>query len=568
VAARASPLRCRARKGSFRSAGYDQAVGLLIGVAFVAGIVTAISPCVLPVLPIVFAGGATGDRRRPYAIVAGLVWSFTLFTLVATALLSALGLPDDLLRNIAIGVVMLVGLSLLWPRLGALVERPFQALGRRNPGGMGGGFLLGVSLGLLFTPCAGPVIAAVAVLAATQRFSVQGVLVTLAYALGAGLVLLLIAIGAQRGMSLQALRARAPLIRRALGGIVVGVAILMAFGLDVKLAANVPGYTKALQGLEESAAAQDRLDGLLSGESHFQGEKLQDYGQAPDFQKVTQWLNSRPLTLAALRGKVVLVDFWTYSCVNCIRTLPYVKRWYETYKDAGLVVIGVHTPEFAFEHVPGNVENAVSSFGIRYPVALDNDYGTWSAWGNRYWPAEYYIDRQGHVRYAHFGEGDYGETEQVIRTLLAEKNLPAPVSGSISDQTPQGVLTPETYLGTDRLSGLVGSPVVAGREATYTIPKVVPRDGVAYGGRWTVGRERIVAGDGARLRLAYHARDVYLVLGGKGTVHVAVDGKPVKTVAVTGDRLYALVTGSGPAADHTLDLSFSPGVEAYAFTFG
>jgi cytochrome c biogenesis protein CcdA/thiol-disulfide isomerase/thioredoxin len=546
-------------------------VGLLIGVAFVAGIVTAISPCVLPVLPIVFAGGATGDKRRPYAIVAGLVWSFTLFTLVATALLSALGLPDDLLRNIAIGVVLLVGLSLLWPRLGGLVERPFQALGRRNPGGLGGGFLLGVSLGLLFTPCAGPVIAAVAVLAATQRFSVEGVLVTLSYALGAGLVLLLIAIAAQRGMNLQALRSRAPLIRRALGGVVVAVAIVMALGLDVKLASHVPGYTKALQGLEESAAAQDRIDSLLTGESHFQGGKLQDYGRAPDFQGISQWLNSEPLTLASLRGKVVLIDFWTYSCVNCIRTLPYVKRWYETYRDAGLVVVGVHTPEFAFEHVPGNVKDAVRAFGIDYPVALDSDYSTWTAWGNRYWPAEYYVDRQGHVRYAHFGEGDYEETEKVIRTLLAEKNLPAPVSGSISDRTPTEALTPETYLGTDRLSSLVGSPVVEGREAAYAIPKVVPQNAVAYGGRWLVGRERIVAGEGARLRLSYHARNVYLVLGkgdAAGSVRVSVDGKPVKTVAVTGDRLYTLAALPGPAADHTLDLAFSPGVEAYAFTFG
>jgi cytochrome c biogenesis protein CcdA/thiol-disulfide isomerase/thioredoxin len=546
-------------------------VGLLIGVAFVAGIVTAISPCVLPVLPIVFAGGATGDRRRPYAIVAGLVWSFTLFTLVATALLSALGLPDDLLRNIAIVVVLVVGISLLWPTLGAIVERPFQALGRRNPGGMGGGFLLGVSLGLLFTPCAGPVIAAVAVLAATQRFSVQGVLVTFAYALGAGVVFLLLAIGAQRGMTLRSVRSRAPRIRQALGGLIVAVAIVMALGLDTKLAAHVPGYTRALQGLEESAAAQDRIDSLLAGESHFQGSKLQDYGQAPEFQGIAQWLNSKPLTLASLRGKVVLIDFWTYSCVNCIRTLPYVKRWYDTYRDAGLVVVGVHTPEFAFEHVPGNVEKAVQSFGIDYPVALDNDFGTWTAWGNRYWPAEYYIDRQGHVRYAHFGEGDYAGTEKVIRTLLAEKNLPAPVSGSISDKTPQGLLTPETYLGTDRLSSLVGSPVVEGREATYTIPQDVPLNDVAYGGRWLVERERIVAGEGARLRLAYHARNVYLVLGRgetDGSVDVAVDGKHVKTVTVAGDRLYTLVALPGPAADHTLDLSFSPGTEAYAFTFG
>jgi len=546
-------------------------VGLLIGVAFVAGIVTALSPCVLPVLPIVFAGGASGGPRRPYAIVAGLVWSFTLFTLVATALLSALGLPDDLLRNIAIGTVMLVGLSLLWPRLGALVERPFQALGRRNPDGTGGGFLLGVSLGLLFTPCAGPVIAAVAVLAATKRFSVEGVLVTLSYALGAGLVLLLIAIGAHRGMSLRGVRSRAPVIRKALGALVVAVAITMAFGLDVKLAAHVPGYTKALQGLEESAAAQRRLDGLLAGKSHFQESKLRDYGQAPDFQKISAWLNSKPLTLASLRGKVVLVDFWTYSCVNCIRTLPYIKSWYDTYRKDGLVVVGVHTPEFAFEHVLGNVERAVSSFGIDYPVALDNDYGTWNAWGNRYWPAEYYIDRQGHVRYAHFGEGQYAETENVIRTLLAEKDLPAPVSGSIHDQTPKEALTPETYLGSDRLGNVVGSPIVQGREATYTIPKVVPQNAFAYGGRWLVDRERVVAGEGARLRLSYHARNVYLVLGkgaADGSVRVSVDGKPVKTVVVTGDRLYTLVVRGGPAADHMLDLSFSPGTEAYAFTFG
>ncbi len=546
-------------------------MGLLIGVAFVAGIVTAISPCVLPVLPIIFAGGATGGPRRPYAIVAGLVWSFTLFTLVATALLSALGLPDDLLRDVAIGAILLMGLSLLWPRLGALVERPFQALGRRNPNGNGSGFLLGVSLGLLFTPCAGPVIAAVAVLAATKRYSVEGVLVTLSYALGAGLVLLLLAICAQRGMSLRGVRAHAPRIRQALGGLVVVVAVLMAFGLDVKLAAHVPGYTKALQGLEDSAAAERRLDGLLAGKSHFQASRLENYGRAPDFQKISAWINSKPLTLESLRGKVVLIDFWTYSCVNCIRTLPYVERWYDTYRKDGFVVVGVHTPEFAFEHVQSNVARAVKSFGIDYPVALDNDYGTWTAWGNRYWPAEYYIDRQGDVRYAHFGEGDYGKTESVIRTLLAEKQLPALVSGSIQDRTPTEALTPETYLGTARLERFVGSPVVAGREASYTIPDTVPPNDVAYGGRWLVDKERIVAGEGARLRLSYHARDVYLVLGTSGppgSVHVSVDGKPVKTVTVTSDRLYTLVERPGPAADHTLDLSLSPGTDAYAFTFG
>jgi cytochrome c biogenesis protein CcdA/thiol-disulfide isomerase/thioredoxin len=547
-------------------------VALLLGVAFVAGVVTAISPCVLPVLPLVLAGGASGGRSRPYAIVAGLVASFATFTLAATALLSALGLPDDLLRNIAIGVVLLVGLSLLLPPLGHLVERPFQALGRRRPGDVGGGFVLGASLGLLFTPCAGPVIAAVAALAATSRFSLETVLVTISYSLGAGIVLMLFALAGQSGINLRPLRARAPRIRQALGAAMAGVAVLMIFGIDLKLATYVPGYTRSLQRLERTAAAQDELDDLLGGKEHTLPEgALRDFGQAPNFQGIDRWLNSKPLSLQALRGKVVLIDFWTYSCINCLRTLPYVEGWYRTYRKAGLVVVGVHTPEFAFEHVPANVERAVRSLGVRYPVALDNGYGTWEAWGNRYWPAKYFIDRRGHVRYAHFGEGEYAKSESVIRTLLAEKALPKPVSGSIRDQTPTEALTPETYLGSERLDRFVGSPIVSGREASYTIPKALPHDGLAYGGRWTVEKERIVAGADARLRLAFRADKVFLVLGtegGRQTVRVRVDGRPLRTVYVTDDRLYTLADLPGETADHVLDLSFSPGTEAYAFTFG
>jgi cytochrome c biogenesis protein CcdA/thiol-disulfide isomerase/thioredoxin len=545
---------------------------LLVGVAFVAGVVTAISPCVLPVLPIVLAGGATGGRRRPYAIVAGLVASFTAFTLAATALLSALGLPDDLLRNIAIGVVLLVGVSLLLPPVGRLVERPFQALGRHQPGDAGGGFLLGASLGLLFTPCAGPVIAAVAVLAATSRFSVESVLVTLSYALGAGVVLLLFALAAQSGMNLQGVRRRAPQLRPALGALIAGAAVLMIFGLDLKLATYVPGYTRSLQRVERAAAAQREIDRLVAGRRHVLPEsELRDFGQAPEFQEIDRWVNSKPLTLASLRGKVVLIDFWTYSCINCLRTLPYVKRWAATYRRAGLVVVGVHTPEFAFEHVPANVERAVRSLGVDYPVALDNGYGTWSAWGNQYWPAKYLVDRQGHVRYAHFGEGEYQRSEDVIRRLLAEKALPKPVSPSIRDQTPTELLTPETYLGSARIDRFVGSRLVPGREADYSIPKVVPQSSFGYGGRWKVEKERIVAGRNARLRLLFHARKVFLVLGTNdrtGTVQVTVDGRSLQTVQVTEDRLYILAELPGEAANHTLDLSFSPGTEAYAFTFG
>ena len=542
---------------------------LLVGVAFVAGVVTAISPCVLPVLPIVFAGGAAGGRRRPYAIVAGLVASFTLFTLAATALLSALGLPDDLLRNIAIGIVLLVGLSLLLPPLARVLERPFQALGRRAPSDAGGGFLLGASLGLLFTPCAGPVIAAVAALAATSRVSVESVVITLSYAMGAGVVLLLFALAGETGMNLRPLRVHAPQVRQALGGVIVGVALLMILGLDLRLATYVPGYTKSLQRIERADASRRELDRLLAGDRHALPEnQLHDFGEAPDFTGIQGWLNSKPLTLALLRGKVVLVDFWTYSCINCLRTLPYVERWAEAYRKAGLVVVGVHTPEFAFEHVPANVERAVRSLDVTYPVALDNDYGTWQAWGNQYWPAKYFVDRQGHVRFAHFGEGDYERSENVIRTLLAEKALPPPVSASIEDETPTEPLTPETYLGSARIDRFVGSRIVPGREAEYTIPQAVPQNSLAYGGRWTVEEESIVAGEDARLRLAFRAQKVFLVLGGKGRVHVAVDGHPVKSVDVTEDRLYTIVELPGQTADHTLDLDFTPGTEAYAFTFG
>jgi cytochrome c biogenesis protein CcdA/thiol-disulfide isomerase/thioredoxin len=544
---------------------------LLLGVAFVAGIVTAVSPCVLPVLPIVLAGGATGGPRRPFAIIAGLVASFTVFTLTAAALLSALGLPDDLLRNVAIAVVVVVGIALVWPRLGELLGRPFYALARRKPSDTAGGFVLGLSLGLLFTPCAGPVIAAVATVAATERFSLDAFLITLAYGLGAGLVLLGVAVAARRGMSLSAVRAHAPAIRRALGVAVLAVAALMVYGVDKDLQTRVPEYTRALQGLEESAAAQGELEELVGGPGLAEEERLDDFGPAPEFQAIEGWINSEPLTMQALRGKVVVIDFWTYSCINCLRTLPHVTAWYEAYRDEGLVIVGVHTPEFAFEREPGNVRRAVRDHGITYPVALDPDYGTWQAWLNRYWPAKYFVDRRGHIRYAHFGEGDYEESERVIRRLLAEGSGGDLVSAEIEDETPAGPQTPESYLGYERIDRFVGSRIEPNREAEYEIPQFVPLHGLAYGGRWTVEDERIVAGEDARLRLHFKGSHVFLVLGTAGdeeTVEVTLDGERVGTATVTQDDLYTLARIPGEKRNHFLDLSFSPGTEAYAFTFG
>jgi cytochrome c biogenesis protein CcdA/thiol-disulfide isomerase/thioredoxin len=552
-------------------------VALLVGIAFVAGMVTAISPCILPVLPILFAGTASGGRRRPLGVIAGLILSFTAFTLAATALLSALGLPQDLLRNIAIGVVIVVGLSLLLPRLGHLLERPFYALGRRRPSEATGGLVLGVSLGLLATPCAGPVIAAIATVAATQRFSASAVFVTLAYAFGMGLVLLALALAARRGLQLAPLRRHAPAVRRALGVLMVAAAVVIALGLDTRLARNVPGYTQALQGLEDSAAAATRIDSLVGRKPQTieETKHLQDFGKAPDFQGVTLWLNSKPLTLAELRGKVVLIDFWTYSCVNCLRTLSYLQRWYETYRDDGFVIVGVHSPEFAFEREPANVRRAIADLGVTWPVALDNSFETWNAWGNQYWPAKYFVDRKGHVRFAHFGEGDYAQSEAVIRQLLAEPGLPPPVSGQIRDQTPSSPQTPESYLGYGRLARLVGDPVVPDKLATYELPGFVPQDSLAFGGQWRIEEERAVAGRGARLRLHFRAGQVFLVLtseAGAGDVEVTVDGKRAATVHVDGPRLYTLTKiPPEPGAEaqyHMLDLAFTPGLAAYAFTFG
>jgi cytochrome c biogenesis protein CcdA/thiol-disulfide isomerase/thioredoxin len=544
---------------------------LLLGIAFVAGIVTAVSPCVLPVLPVVLAGGTTGGPRRPFVIVAGLVTSFTVFTLTATALLSALGLPDDLLRNLAIAVVAVVGLSLVWPRLGEVLGRPFYALARRRPSDAGGGFVLGLSLGLLFTPCAGPVIAAVVTVAATQSLTLEAFLITLAYGLGAGLVLLGVAIAARRGMNLRSVRAHAPAVRRGLGVAILGVVVLMILGVDKDLQTRVPEYTRALQRLEESASARGELDELVGSDGIAQGEVLADYGPAPEFEGIQAWINSQPVTMASLRGKVVVLDFWTYSCINCLRTLPHVKAWYDAYRKDGLVVVGVHTPEFAFEREPDNVERAVRDHGIDYPVALDPDFGTWQAWDNQYWPAKYFVDRQGRIRYAHFGEGDYEESEEIIRELLAEGGDGSLVSDEIEDATPTGPQTPESYLGYGRIDRFVGSQLAPDREAEYRIPKFVPLHGLAYGGRWTVEEERIVAGEDARLRLRFIGSNVFLVLGTEGdreTVEVTVDGIRVGTVQVTQDDLYTLARIPGPKGEHTLGLRFSPGTEAYAFTFG
>ncbi len=542
---------------------------LLLGIGFLAGIITALSPCVLPVLPILLAGGATGGRRRPYAIVAGIVLSFTVFTLITAWLLNLLGLPEDVLRNLAIALLFVLAATLIFPRFGLLLERPFARLTRRRGGDLGGGFLLGASLGLVFVPCAGPVLATISVLAAQHKVGWEAVLLTFVYALGAAVPMLLVAIGGQRAS--RRLRAHGLALRRTMGVIVALAALALVFNTEQHLQVALGGYTNDLQRhTEATGSAQARLAKLRHATVPHKATPT-GYGPAPEFTKIADWLNTpgdKPLTIAGLRGKVVLVDFWTYSCINCLRTLPHLRAWYAEYHPLGLQIVGVHTPEFAFEHVLGNVRAATHDLHVTWPIALDNNYGTWNAYSNQYWPAEYLIDRNGNVRHVHFGEGDYGGSEQQIRALLAEGTKPLPGKMTdVADHTPTGEVTPESYLGYERLQRYAGSKIVPNKPAAYRFPFGLGQNELGYSGTWTVGPQAIVAGLGARLRLNFQARYVYLVLGGEGHVQALIDGKPAGTTDVNGYRLYTISSGDS-IRDGILELRFDPGVKAYAFTFG
>ena len=551
---------------------------ILVPIAFAAGIITAFTPCILPVLPIVLAGGA-GSTRRPYAIAAGLITTFTAFLLAGAWLWGLIGISAKHQVQIGAALLLALAVTLIVPKVGELVERPFRFFTRRRAGDLGGGFLLGASLGLVFIPCGGPVLATLTANAATDRVGGWIVAIAIAYAAGAAVPLLAIAHGS-RGLTTR-FRQHAQTVRVAGGVLMAAAAVVIYQGWAENLQTKVPGYAQWVQdAIEGSSAAQDRLT-RLSGKpdaafvpreqqlaSRIGKVPLKDYGSAPEVHDVSAWINSRPLSLPELRGKVVLVDFWTYSCINCLRTLPYLKAWDARYRSKGLVILGVHTPEFAFEHDLGNVRAAVKRLGIRYPVALDNSYGTWKAYSNQYWPADYLVDQEGRVRDVHFGEGDYAKTEQNIRRLLeAGKAGQLPQAGRDTDLTPEEIRTPESYLGYLRIGNYTGSPLRTDRNAAYHFPPSLTQDSYAYDGTWKVEGERIVAGDNARVRLHFDARTVHLVLTGRGVVTVKLNGKNLQTVRIDRDRLYTLVTQKH-AADGLLELGLTPGLAAYAFTFG
>src|SRR4051812_11804963 len=440
---------------------------LLILFAFLAGIGTALSPCVLPVLPIALSAGATGGRRRPLGIVTGLALSFTFVTVAFVYVIDALGLPDDLLRNIAIVGLIAFGLALAVPPVGDRLEAWLsrivpQGASRKGGDGFGSGLLVGFGLGAVYTPCAGPILAGVITLSASQSFTAGRLATALAYGVGSAVALYFLMLGGRR--LTRRLSKRSGRFQQSLGAVMVVVAVLMALNLDVRfqnaIASDLPSFLVNPTGdLEKNDSVKKQLADVRGSKGHEEtgnASNLPKLFKAPAIEGTQQWFNTpgnRPLDLAALRRqhRVVLIDFWTYTCINCIRTLPQLKAWDARYRSAGLTIVGVHTPEFPFEKDAGNVRSAVAQNGIRYAVAQDNDYVTWKAYRNQYWPAEYLIDANGVVRYVHFGEGEYPKTERAIRSLLSEAGE-GRLGGEVGTraQEPGGLVTPETYLGSAR----------------------------------------------------------------------------------------------------------------------
>jgi cytochrome c biogenesis protein CcdA/thiol-disulfide isomerase/thioredoxin len=589
--------------------------------AVVAGAGTAITPCVLPVVPALLSASSTGGRRRPLGIVLGLALSFTIAIVALAQLVKGVGLASGAARTLAVVVLIAFGAVLLIPELAERIQAPLSRLARFGPQTRGTGFWsglgVGAALGFVCAPCAGPILAAVTSVSASSGASARVVAVAVAYALGLSAVMLLYGLGGRAVLTRLRRRARGHVVERTLGVVLLATGIVMALNLDVRFEEALARDTSLpailvdpTRALENSSAVQNRLASLrpasrfalrqasasASGEPMpipagvaipgVRTPNLPHLGPAPPFTRTERWFNTpggRPLTLSALRGHVVLIDFWTYTCINCIRTLPFLKGLYATYHRYGLDIVGVETPEFTFEQEAGNVEQAVRSEGLRYPVVQDNQYGTWNAYQNEYWPAEYLIDAQGQVRHTQFGEGDYKQSEAAVRQLLytaGARHLPAPMTAHAILPSP-ALGTPETYLDPQRSQDFA-QPLRAGTHS-YSGPARPALNQFALRGTWTVSSQAATpARPGASISGGFQAQHVYLVLTSAGNlprrVRVLLSGHPIPAryagadvhggvVTVRGQRLYSLISLPGDSqGDFTLDLP--PGVSAYDFTFG
>jgi cytochrome c biogenesis protein CcdA/thiol-disulfide isomerase/thioredoxin len=593
---------------------------VLLGFAILAGAGTALSPCVLPVLPALLSAGGVGGRRRPLGIVVGLSITFTVTIVGVAKVVDGVGLGSDPLRIVAVVVLLGFGIVLLVPILAARIEAPLSRLARFGPRSTGDGFLSGLlvggALGFVYTPCASPILAAVISVSAASG---KTILIALAYAFGSAAVLLALTLGGRQLFDRVRAAGRGPLLQRVLGTIMILTAVAILTNQDVKfdqfVAQNIPDVNLTAA-LECSSTVTGRLHQITGRKPKFapangssacggsatavhpaaanasqatllaDAQTLPSLGAAPEFTETQDWFNTpgkRPESLASLQGRVVLVDFWTYTCINCIRTLPYLEAWDANYRKHGLTIVGVETPEFAFEREASNVNNAINQFGIRYPVVQDNNMGTWNAYGNQYWPADFLIDAHGQVRYYAAGEGDYSRTETAIRALLAEAGDRV---GGMSHPTgvvvPSEQTTPETYLGTARAEGWVNGPKSGLQDYGSSPPTSLGLNNFAFSGTWNIASQPATAVSGAGVDVEFQAKHVYLVLSSPGGrplgVHVLLDGRPIPTkdagadvhagvLTVGAQRLYTLV--SLPHVErHRLSLRFAPGVTGYAFTFG
>ena len=565
---------------------------LLMLFALVVGAGTAVSPCALPVLPAMLSASASGGRRRPLGIVVGLTTTFAITIVGIAKVVGGVGLGTDPLRDVAIGVLVIFGVALVIPQLGERLERPLAAFSRLGPRTRGDGFasglLVGGALGFVYTPCAGPILAAVITVSAASG---RAVAVGLAYAAGTGLMLLALALGGRRILDRMRRSGRTVMVQRALGAVMVLTAVALATMLDVTvdqwIAQHIPNVN-ITSFVDHSSAVSKRLADVRTHKARFSPvtqprglagvstPSLPALGPAVGFPGTESWFNTPgnlPLSFGGLRGRVVLIDFWTYTCINCIRTLPYLEAWDAKYRKAGLTIVGIEAPEFPFEQDAGNVANALKQFGIRYPVVQDNNLNTWNAWGVSAWPTDFLVDSTGVVRYETIGEGGYATTEAAIRTLLAQAGAKHLGSGAHAQGvvTASSLATPETYLGTARAMGWIGGEPQFGTHRYLAPNYTLALNDFAYGGTWSIGNQQALAGTGATIDADVLAKHVYIVLSppphGNGSVAVSVDGHATTTLAVTGQRLYTVASFPSDAR-HAIHLRFSPGTSGYSFTFG
>jgi cytochrome c biogenesis protein CcdA/thiol-disulfide isomerase/thioredoxin len=592
---------------------------LLFILAFLGGVLTILSPCILPVIPFVFARADQSFRRATLPMLAGMAATFSVFAALATAGGNWIVRTNEYGRWIALAVMAVLGLTLLIPAFAELLTRPLVRLGARlqtgqnRQAGPGGSLLIGASIGLLWAPCAGPILGLVLAASALSGLTVHSLGLLLAFALGAACSLAVALLAGQRAFQAmkRGLGAEAWL-RRALGGLVLAGVVAIALGADTQLLAavqyfNTNGIEQHLVAALDSpppvrAAAQPMVASIKVSDVTPVAPPLHNEGRLPSLNGAVAWINSPRLTRNGLRGKVVLVDFWTYSCINCLRELPYVEAWAKKYSSQGLVVIGVHSPEFAFERDVANVRKAVTQLGITFPVAVDSNHKIWDAFSNEYWPAEYFIDANGEIRHHSFGEGDYAQSERVIQELLAEAHHQPPAaaespaqplvalsvdaSGAEAAADGRDLGSPETYIGYAR-GERFDSPqrLRTDTTATYTAPVLPTLNQWGLAGTWNVGPHMaVLKRAGGEIIYRFHARDLHLVLGsatGKPIrFRVLIDGAPPGPNHGVDDnaqgygtlrfqRLYQLIRQRGPIEDRTFTIQFlDSGVQAYSFTFG